>query len=111
MNRKLGLWLLLIGFVVLSAEVVWTYGYLGVYERILANGATALAAVDLLIAFGLILVWLVRDARERGASPLPYVLLTVALGSAGPLLYLIRRDRDRSTASLPVGALASRVAR
>jgi hypothetical protein len=47
--------------------------------------------VDLVIALGVILAWLWRDARARGSSPLPYVLITMFTGSIGPLLYLLRR--------------------
>ena len=35
------------------------------------------------------------DAQQRKISPLPYLLATLALGSAGPLLYLVRRFADR----------------
>ena len=44
-----------------------------------------------MIALSLVIAWMVRDARARGVSPLPYVVLTLALGSVGPLVYLIRR--------------------
>jgi hypothetical protein len=44
------------------------------------------------IALSLILAWIWRDARTRGATLWPYVLLTAAFGSVGPLLYLIRRE-------------------
>jgi hypothetical protein len=47
--------------------------------------------VDLTIALSLVTVWMVRDARQRGQSVAPFVVLTLLLGSVGPLLYLIRR--------------------
>jgi hypothetical protein len=50
--------------------------------------------VDLAIALGVILTWLWRDARARGSSPLPYVLITMFTGSIGPLLYLLRRPSE-----------------
>ena len=34
------------------------------------------------------------DARDRGVSPLPYLVLTALFGSVGPLAYLIRRDAE-----------------
>ena len=43
--------------------------------------------------------WLVGDARARGRSPWPWVLLTLFTGSIGPLLYLsLRRPRDGAAA-------------
>ncbi len=55
-----------------------------------ANWATRLLFVDLTISLSLIAVWMYLDSRERGKPFLPYVLVTLFLGSAGPLLYLIR---------------------
>jgi hypothetical protein len=36
------------------------------------------------------------DAEQRKVSALPYLVITLALGSVGPLLYLIRRLGDRT---------------
>lgn len=47
--------------------------------------------VDLSIALGIILVWMWQDAKHRGVSILPHILLTLTLGSVGPLVYLIQR--------------------
>lgn len=46
---------------------------------------------------------MVRDARARGVSAVPYVLLTLALGSAGPLVYLIRRLASDAPARVGAG--------
>jgi len=89
--RKIALGVVLLDFLALTGYVVWQHGYLGFFQLVLGNSASALAVCDLTIALALILAWLVRDARERGVSPLPYVVLTLLLGSAGPLLYLLRR--------------------
>jgi hypothetical protein len=43
---------------------------------------------------------MVRDARERGLNPWPFVILTVLAGSFGPLLYLVLRE-VRSGAGKP----------
>ena len=88
---KAGLWLLLAAFLALSAYAVSLHGYVGVFEAVTANAATTTAFADLVIALSLIVVWMWQDARTRGVSVLPYVLITLVLGSAGPLLYLIRR--------------------
>lgn len=47
--------------------------------------------MDLVIALGLVLVWLVQDARAQGRNPWPWVAITLATGSFGPLLYLLTR--------------------
>ncbi|HUU98581.1 MAG TPA: DUF2834 domain-containing protein [Phycisphaerae bacterium] len=79
-----------------SAYVIYTMGYVGFFEAALANPATSLMAFDLVICLTIFAVWMVRDARERGRSPLGYLLLTATFGSAGPLLYLIRHSADRA---------------
>jgi hypothetical protein len=109
MNAKqIGVAVLLVDFLTLTGYAVYQYGYIGFFELMTANWATATALADLLIALSLIVSWMVRDARARGVSPLPYVLLTLALGSAGPLLYLIRRLADEPARSMHVAASAAR---
>ena len=78
-------------FLGLTAWVVYQHGYVGFFELALANSATRLMSVDLIIALSLAVVWMVQDARSRGGNWLPYALVTLFFGAAGPLLYLIRR--------------------
>ena len=42
---------------------------------------------------------MIIDARSRGISVVPYALITLAFGVAGPLLYLIRRGKLSSDAA------------
>jgi hypothetical protein len=92
MNAKqIGLALVLADFTALTGWAVYQHGYIGFFELMTANAATITAFVDLVIALSLITVWMWRDARAQGISPIPYALLTLALGSVGPLAYLIRR--------------------
>ena len=103
MNAKqLGILVLLVDFLGLEAYAVWRYGYVGVFELLFANAATAVAFTDLCIALGLVMLWMWQDARGRGTSILPYVVLTLGLGSVGPLLYLFVRE-----ASVPRRALVA----
>ena len=109
MNAKqIGLTVVLCGFAALTGYTVYHYGYLGFFEQETANAATVTALVDLVIALSLVVVWMVRDARARGVSPLPYVLLTVALGSIGPLLYLIRRAGSEEARPVHIATSAAR---
>ncbi len=102
MNRKqLALSAALIVLLAVDAYAVYLYGYIGFFRMVLANFAGFAAFVDLAIALILILVWMGDDARERKVSALPYILITVALGSVGPLPYLIRRFADRAETLAP----------
>jgi len=109
MNAKqIGLTVLLADFICLTGYAVYEYGYVGFFQLATANLATIAALADLTIALSLIVVWMVRDARARGVSALPYVLLTLFLGSAGPLVYLIRRAGTEATQPLQAATSAAR---
>jgi hypothetical protein len=90
--KKIFLGIVLADFTALTGYAVYLHGYAGFFELITANLATVTVFVDLCIALSLVAVWMWRDARDRGLSAVPYLLLTLALGSIGPLLYLIRRQ-------------------
>jgi hypothetical protein len=106
-------WLLafvLFDFSVLNVAVVYQYGYAGFLELATANLATIAVLVDLTIALSLVAVWMWNDARDRGISPLPYLAVTLVLGSIGPLIYLIRTgaSTESEAASLPIRGVMSR---
>jgi hypothetical protein len=89
-------------FVGLTAWTVYQHGYVGFFELAMANWATRLMFVDLSIALALFVVWMVQDARATGTNWLPYAVVTLFFGAAGPLLYLIRRPGPpRSSTSGP----------
>jgi len=90
--KQLLLEVVLAAFGALSAYAVWTYGVVGVVDRMFADAVTTTLTADLTIALSLVIVWMWQDARDRGVAVAPYVLLTLGLGSVGPLLYLIRRE-------------------
>jgi hypothetical protein len=90
-GKKILLLLVLADFVALAVWGVSRVGFVGLFTGAIASPAGIVGTVDLVIALGLIAVWMVRDARAQGVSPVPYLVLTVALGSVGPLLYLLRR--------------------
>jgi len=82
----------LVGFSALTAVALYQHGVVEFADLLMANWATLTISVDLVIALSMVSVWVYADARDRGISPLPYLLLTVTLGSVGPLLYLVRRE-------------------
>jgi hypothetical protein len=109
MNRKqLALSAALIVLLAMDAYAVYLYGYIGFFRMVLANFAGVTAFVDLLIALVLILIWMGEDARQRNVSAVPYLVLTIALGSVGPLLYLIRRFSDRTERPASIATQAVR---
>jgi hypothetical protein len=109
MNRKqLVLSGALIVLFAMDAYSVYLYGYIGFFRMVVANFAGITAFVDLLIALVLILVWMGEDAGQRNFSAIPYLVLTIALGSVGPLLYLIRRFDDRTDRAASIAPRALR---
>jgi Terpene cyclase DEP1 len=90
MNKPL-LLLILVPFSALSLVALWHHGYVGLFTPAFQNFGAAQVLVDLVIALGLFLVWMWRDAAKTGRNPWPWLVLTVAAGSFGPLLYLLTR--------------------
>lgn len=97
MNAKqIGLSLVLADFVALTGYAVYHHGYLAFFELHTFNAIGIQIFVDLVIALCFVIGWMVGDAKKRGISAVPYVALTLTLGSIGPLLYLIRREGTAS---------------
>jgi len=92
-GKRIALIIVFLAFLDVTALAVYHHGYLGFFELGLANAATRALSADLVIALSLVSWWMWHDARARGASFAPYFLVTLAFGSAGPLLYLIVRER------------------
>jgi hypothetical protein len=92
MNAKqIAILTVIVLFGALTVVPLYQHGYLGIFTLLLANSATIQVSVDLVIALALLAIWIWSDARERGISPLPYLVITVLAGSFGPLLYFFRR--------------------
>ena len=80
------------GFGVLSAIALIDVGYFGIIEPHFKAWGAAQVFTDLVIVAVLAIVWMVKDARAKGWNPWPFVVLTLAAGSFGPLGYLIMRE-------------------
>lgn len=89
--KQIGLGLVLADFAAFTGWVVWQHGYTSFFTEAAASAVSAQVLLDLGIALSMVSVWMIGDARERGLSAVPYLLLTLTLGSIGPLLYLVRR--------------------
>jgi hypothetical protein len=89
--KKVLLLVVLADFLAVTAWGVAKVGYVELFSSLLALPAGIVVGADLLISLGLVAVWMFRDARARGVSAVPYLVLTLLLGSVGPLVYLLRR--------------------
>ena len=89
--KQITLGFVLAAFSLLTAYTLLRYGYVGFFREVISNLASLTVMVDLVISLTIILVYLGNDANQRGIAVVPYLLLTLAFGSVGPLLYLIRR--------------------
>src|SRR5699024_1310705 len=94
MNWKTGVLLLvLLDFAALTAWALYEVGYLGIFAAGLSGPASMQILADLVILGGLACLWIIADARARGANPWPYVVITLFAGAFGPLLFLLARQR------------------
>lgn len=83
----------LIGFGALNVYALAAAGIGALGPAVLGvNAWSAVLVTDLSIALAMACTWMYRDAKRRGKSPLPYIALTIATGSIGPLLYVLMRD-------------------
>lgn len=91
-TRAIGLLAAIIAFGALSAKALADHGYWGIIAPHFETFGAAQVLTDLVILAVLACVWMVSDARTRGLNPWPFVALTLAAGSFGPLFYLLRRE-------------------
>ena len=88
MTKKTLAIILLIPFSILSLYAVYKVGYIGIFDYQRHSPAGWQVIVDLVIACILILSWMIPEAKKVGRNPWPFVVITVFLGSIGPLVYL-----------------------
>jgi hypothetical protein len=82
--------IVLVDFMAFNAYVLARYGYVGFLRELVSSLVGIQVLVDLTIALVLIAVWMWNDAKRRGITAVPYLVVGVFLGSVGPLLYLLR---------------------
>jgi len=80
-------------FGALSAVALWQHGYWGILEPHFQSFGAAQVLADLVIALTLVMVWMWNDAKTTGRNVWPWIIATLALGSFGPLVYLLTRSR------------------
>ncbi len=90
MQRSL-ITVVLLLFGALTAEALWQHGYLGIIAPHFQSFGAGQVFADLVIALGLVMVWIWQDAKASDRNPWPWLVATLALGSFGPLIYLLTR--------------------
>ena len=88
----------LVVFLYQTAVVLTGMGYGGFIAAIFLNEATKLTFLDLAISLVLIMAWMWQNAAARRRNAIPYLIITVLFGSAGPLLYLLLDPKTKPEA-------------
>ena len=82
-----------IAFSILTGVAAFQFGYIGIFEAGFRDSASMQVFFDLVISVSLFGIWMLVDARKRGATIWPYLIAIPAVGSLAPLVYLIMRER------------------
>lgn len=80
-------------FAGLTAIAVYKHGVWGIIEPHFQAFGPAQVFTDLVIALCLFLVWMWHDAKRNNRNFWLWLVVTLCLGSFGPLLYLISLKR------------------
>lgn len=78
----------LLPFALYSTYVLIEVGYLGLLKSHMHLAGYQVFA-DLVIVCSLAMVWMWRDAATNDRNVWPYLVVTLVLGSIGPMLYLL----------------------
>ena len=90
------LWLALVAFSVLTGLALWHHGLWGILAPHFQSLAGGQVFADLVIALCLAIAWIWHDAKTHQRNPWPWMVATLALGSIGPLVYLLARPQGAS---------------
>lgn len=99
MNLKsLALIAVLLAFGGLSTLALVEHGYWGIIAFHFPSSAGWQVLTDLVIVCTLAMIWIFFDARRTGRVAWPFILITLTMGSFGPLLYLLIGELGRRDA-------------
>ena len=91
MSNRVVVLAVLLPFLAFSLWVVEKAGPLGFLELAGREPWGLQMLLDLAIALFFVSGWMIKDARRRGITAWPFVVATIAVGSIGPLAYLVVR--------------------
>ena len=91
-TRAFLLILVIAAFGVLTARALMETGYFGLISMHLNNWGNLQLLTDLVIVCLLACIWMFQDSGKSGVSAWPFIAITLAAGSFGPLLYLLVRE-------------------
>ena len=80
----------------LSGVALWQHGFWGIIAPHFQSTGAGQVFADLVIALTLVMVWIWQDAKAAGRNPLPWIVATLAVGSFGPLVYLLLYKTKKS---------------
>jgi hypothetical protein len=94
-RSKLIALIVLIAFGIQGLYIMGHIGYWAIWTNNLNHLAGQQALADLCIALSFVMVWMWRDAKATGRNVWPWIVLTLAAGSFGPLIYLLTRKSTK----------------
>jgi len=80
----------------ITAYAIYREGLVGMTTPFKTSIWTWQYFADLVIALGIVMVWIWRDCRNRGKSPHLWIIATFLTGSFAPLAYLYFRNQKSS---------------
>jgi hypothetical protein len=102
-GKQLAIGVVWLGFAGLTVLMFMRDGS-GVFSLPFDSLTNTTAMIDLLIELALVSIWMYFDARKRGTTAIPFIVMAVFLGSLGPLTYLFFRFGDERAE--PIAQLA-----
>ena len=96
MSIRLPVFVVLFPFLAFSVWVALVAGPVGFLSLAAREPWGLQMLLDLAIALFFVTGWMITDARRKHITVWPFVAMTIALGSIGPLSYLLVRGSSRA---------------
>ena len=90
--RVIVLLVVIVLFGALTATALLDVGFMGIIRPHFQSWGAGQVFADLVILALLSCLWMAGDAPARGLPAWPFIMLTLAAGSFGPLTYLLVRE-------------------